>query len=101
LGADDRPERGVRFRLDRERDDGATAHYGVVIATPEQEWTGAAVLTDAGAVTLAIDAPAELVAAAEMFAKLTARGAAQRRTDGLVAWPARVLRWREPKSSDR
>jgi hypothetical protein len=93
----DRPERGVRFRFDRERDEGDAAHYGVTIALPEREWGGVAILTDAGVVNLQIDAPDDLRAMAEMFAKLVARGAAQRRTDGLVVWPARIIRWREPK----
>lgn len=95
---DDRPARGARFRLDRTADHGARAEYAVTIALPDRAWSGTAELADDGAVRVAVaDAPADLVATAEMFAKLTARGAAQRRTDGLVAWPARVIRWREPK----
>jgi hypothetical protein len=39
-------------------------------------------------------APGDLDETLATFAKLTARGAAKRRDDGLPPWPARVLRWR-------
>jgi hypothetical protein len=85
---------GARFELVLDHADGAKATYRAAIHTPEHTYEGRAVLGDDGAVTLSIDAPAELAGKLEMFAKLTARGASKRRDDGLAAWPARVLRWR-------
>jgi hypothetical protein len=73
---------------------GARASYRAAIYTPDASYEGRATLDDSGAVTLELAAPAELAGKLEMFAKLTARGAAKRREDGLPAWPARVLRWR-------
>jgi len=65
------------------------------IYTPDAAYTSAATLADDGSVDLApTGAPAALDEMLAMFAKLTARGAAKRRDDGLPPWPARVLRWR-------
>jgi hypothetical protein len=90
-----RPASGARFLLERERDDGATAVYRAAIYLPDATFSARATLSDAGDVTLEpTGAGDELDAALAMFAKLTARGAAKRREDGLVAWPPRVLRWR-------
>ena len=93
-----RPSSGARFQLVLES---ATAHaavYRCTIATPDAELATTATLSDDGSVDVAAcAAPAELVAALAMFAKLTARGAAQRRTEGRVAWPPRVQRWRASK----
>ena len=72
------------------------AAYRLAIFTPDAEFSTTATLFDDGRVELAAPtgAPAELEAMLAMFAKLTARGAAKRREDGLIAWPARILRWR-------
>jgi hypothetical protein len=99
IGRDLTPREGARYLLEREGagDAGPTAHYRLAIFTPTARFDGAATLDDHGEVTVVVaDADAELVAAATMFARLTARGAAKRREDGLPAWPARVLRWRGP-----
>ena len=73
-----------------------TATYRLAIYTPDAEFSTTATLSDDGRVELAAPtgAPAELEAMLAMFGKLTARGAAKRRDDGLIAWPARILRWR-------
>ncbi len=91
-----RPTAGARYLLERtSADAGAQATYRVAIITPDAELTSTATLFDDGTVELApTGAPAELEARLAMFAKLTARGAAKRREDGLPPWPARVLRWR-------
>lgn len=89
------PTSGARFLLERTRDDGARATYRAAIYTPEATYASTAVLADDGAVELLpTGAPGDLDDALAMFAKLTARGAAKRREDGLPAWPSRVLRWR-------
>ncbi len=88
------PEAGARFLLELDSAaDAASAAYRVAIYTPADVYEGTATLDEEGGVELAIDAPAALVERLEMFAKLTARGAAKRREDGLPPWPARVLRW--------
>jgi hypothetical protein len=93
--SDLRPTSGARFLLERERDDGTRAVYRAAVFTPDANYESRATLVDDGSVELApTGAGDELDAALAMFAKLTARGAAKRRDDGLVAWPARVLRWR-------
>lgn len=90
------PSVGARFLLERTADAGARATYRAAIYTPDAVFTATATLTDDGAVTFDAPpgAPGDLDATLAMFAKLTARGAAKRRTDGLPPWPARVLRWR-------
>jgi hypothetical protein len=97
-----KPTAGARFLLERDGDPGeaARASYRATIFTPTTEHAGRVQLGDDGSVELAATgAPAELDAALAMFAKLTARGAAKRREDGLPAWPARVLRWRPDKTT--
>jgi len=92
-----RPTAGARFLLERDgaASDAPRARYRVAIYTPDAEHASTATLADDGSVELApTGAAAELDAALAMFAKLTARGAAKRRDDGLPTWPARVLRWR-------
>lgn len=89
------PTAGARFLLERIGDDGARATYRASVYTPDALYTASAVLAEDGGVELApTGAPAELDEALAMFAKLTARGAAKRRADGLPPWPPRVLRWR-------
>lgn len=95
MSRDLHPTEGARLLLERHRDDGARATYKVAIYTPTETFEAMAVLADDGGVDLQpTGAPDELHAALEMLGKLTARAAAKRRTDGLGAWPARVLRWR-------
>jgi hypothetical protein len=89
------PASGARFLLERTGEDGARATYRATIYTPGAAYTATAVLADDGAVELPpTGAPGDLDATLATFAKLTARGAAKRREDGLPPWPARVLRWR-------
>jgi hypothetical protein len=90
------PREGARFLFELQRDEGARARYRVAVYTPSTVHEGAATLGDDGSVALELAAPEELVTAAQMFAKLTARAAAKKREDGLPPWPARVLRWRGP-----
>ena len=94
MSRDLHPTEGARLLLERTRDDGASAQYRAAVYTPDAEFAATAVLSDDGATVEPTGAPAELHAALEMLAKLTARGVAKRREDGLPAWPARVLRWR-------
>jgi hypothetical protein len=92
-----RPTAGARFVLERdgEATDAPRVRYRVAIYTPDAEHASSAMLADDGSVELTpTGADAELDAALAMFAKLTARGAAKRREDGLPTWPARVMRWR-------
>jgi hypothetical protein len=89
------PTEGARLLLLRDRDLGATASYRAAIYTPSETFEAVALLGEDGAVELgATGATGELHAALEMLARLTARGAAKRREDGLETWPVRVLRWR-------
>ena len=71
--------------------------YRAAIYTPTATYEGTASLREDGSAEVVIaGAPDELVDALRMLAKLTARGAGARRTDGMPVWPARVLRWRGP-----
>jgi hypothetical protein len=89
------PTSGARFLLERMREDGARATYRASIYTPGARYTSTAILAEDGTVELVPPgAPGELDDMLVAFAKLTARGAAKRRGDGLPPWPARVLRWR-------
>ena len=91
------PTEGARLLLEREREDGERAEYRAAIFTPEATYEGHARVADDGSAEVEIvGAPAELVEALHMIAKLTARAAAKKRAEGLPAWPARVLRWRGP-----
>ena len=92
-----KPTAGARFLLEREQDLGARAVYRVAIDTPDARYEGRATLGEDGSVEVsALGAPGELESTLAMLAKLTARGAAKKREDGLVPWPQRVLRWRGP-----
>ena len=92
---DHRPTSGARFLLERVSEDGDRAAYRASIFTPDASYTATAQLADDGTVELLpTGAPPELEELLGTFAKLTARGAAKRRADGLPPWPARVLRWR-------
>jgi len=89
------PASGARFLLERTADHGARAAYRASILTPGATYASTAVLADDGTVELApTGAPGDLDDTLATFARLTARGAAKRREDGLPPWPARVLRWR-------
>jgi hypothetical protein len=96
VGRELTPAEGARFLLELDGAGGATARYRLAIFTPTARHDGHATLGDDGTVEIVVDAPAELIATATMFARLTARGAAKRRDDGMPAWPGRVLRWRGP-----
>jgi hypothetical protein len=90
------PTQGARFSFERASEDAAGARYTVAIYTPDATFAGTASLGYDGSVALELEAPAEISAATESFAKLVARAAQKQRDDGLPPWPARVLRWRGP-----
>ncbi len=91
----ERPTTGARFLLELERVDGTRATYKATIFTPDADYTSTAVLDEDGSVELA-PTGSTLDDTLVMLAKLTARGAAKRREDGLPPWPQRLLRWRGP-----
>ncbi len=92
------PTEGARFLLERsagEPDDGATAVYAATIYTPDRAFSVTARLGEDGRIDLpSMGAPADLEERMHTIAKLLARDAPKRRDDGLVVWPARILRWR-------
>ncbi|MDQ3364321.1 MAG: hypothetical protein M3680_02680 [Myxococcota bacterium] len=97
MSRDLHPVEGARFLLERLEDRGAQATYRAAIFTPAAEFSTTATLAEDGTVEVPpTGAPAELDEMLVMLARLTARGAAKRRTDELPAWPARLLRWRGP-----
>jgi hypothetical protein len=92
------PSEGARFLLERtSADDGATATYKASIYTPDAVVSTTASLTDDGTASLAAPtgAAADLDDRLLNIAKLVARDAPKRRDDGLVVWPARIMRWRK------
>lgn len=96
MSRDLHPSEGARFLLERASDDGARATYRASIYTPDAVFTATGVLVEDGTVELAATgAPAELDERLAIIARLVARDAARRRADGLVVWPARILRWRK------
>lgn len=90
------PSEGARFLLERVSEDGGRATYKASIYTPSSVYTVTAELTDDGtAVVPPSGAPDDLDDRMQIVAKLVARDATKRREDGLVVWPARILRWRK------
>jgi hypothetical protein len=73
------------------------ATYRAAIYTPEGEFATTATLAEDGTVILdgATGAPGDLDDRLKNIAKLVARDAPKRRDDGLVVWPARIMRWRK------
>ncbi len=90
------PTEGARFLLERQSEADRHATYRATIYAPDATYVGEMILDEDSSVTVAIEAPAELVAMLSMFGKLTARSAAGQRAKGIPPWPARVLRWRGP-----
>lgn len=95
------PSAGARYLLVRrsqEEEGGLScARYDAEIATAAVSYRAELLLREDGSFELAPvgePAPEELQKALGMFAKLTARGAPARRTEGVPVWPARVTRWR-------
>jgi hypothetical protein len=95
------PSAGARYVLERhatgEKDGLAYADYTAEIATPTVTYRAALTLREDGTFDLAPlgePAPEALHKTLAMFAKLTARSAPARRTEGVPVWPARVTRWR-------
>lgn len=91
------PTEGARFLLERASEDGARATYRASIYTPDAVFATTASLADDGTVTMTgpANAPGDLDDRLAIIAKLVARDAPKRREDGLVVWPARILRWRK------
>lgn len=90
------PTEGARFLLERTDEQGPRATYRASIYTPEAVFTAAATLDEDGTAELgSTGAPGDLDERLRTIAKLLARDATKRRDDGLVVWPARILRWRK------
>ena len=90
------PTEGARFLLQRQSEDGGRATYQAAVYTPDAVFTSTARLADDGTVELPpTGAPGDLDDRLLVIAKLVARDAPKRRDDGLVVWPARILRWRK------
>ena len=93
------PTEGARFLLERAAlsDDGVRATYKVSIYTPAAVFSSTAALAEDGTATLAgpTSAPGDLDDRLTNLAKLVARDAPRRRDEGLVVWPARIMRWRK------
>lgn len=92
------PSEGARFLFERtSSDDGASATYKASIYTPDAVVSTTASLADDGAASLAAPtgAAGDLDDRLLNIAKLVARDAPKRREDGLVVWPARIMRWRK------
>ena len=91
------PTEGARFLLERTTDHGASATYKASIYTPAAVFSTTAQLAEDGTATLAAPtaAPGDLDDRLANLAKLLARDAPRRREDGLVVWPARIMRWRK------
>ena len=101
MSRDLRPSEGARYLLERTSGDmvGARATYRGVIFLPEGEHAYAVELIDDGSATLVADgaaATAELEEGLGNLARSMARAATRRRTEGLLPWPDRMLRWRGP-----
>jgi hypothetical protein len=91
------PTVGARFLLEREAVAGTRATYRASIYAPDATYATTATLDEDGTIEVAPSgAPDALHDMLTMLARLTARGAAKRREDGLAVWPARLLRWRGP-----
>ena len=92
------PSEGARFLLERtSADDGASATYKASIYTPDAVVSTTANLAADGTASLAAPtgAASDLDDRLLNIAKLVARDAPKRREDGLVVWPARIMRWRK------
>lgn len=106
-GSSAAPSAGARYLLVRRSQEAqggqACARYDATVTTAEAIYRAELLLREDGSFEMtpvldaAADAPAlpePLAKALGMFAKLTARGAPSRRTEGVPLWPARVTRWR-------
>ncbi|MBK9072256.1 MAG: hypothetical protein IPL79_14845 [Myxococcales bacterium] len=106
-----RPQAGARFVLLRGASDADRADYAAAIISPDAAWhfrvelaAGTAqppVITadtdDVETVRAHASPPASSdVDMLTMVARLTARAAPTRATDGLTPWPPRIVRWRGP-----
>jgi hypothetical protein len=91
------PTEGARFLLERATDDGERATYKASIYTPDAVFSTTASLAEDGTAALnaPANAPGDLDERLTNIAKLVARDAPKRRDDGLVVWPARIMRWRK------
>ena len=90
------PTEGARFLLERTDDLGTSATYRASVYTPDAVFIATATLAEDGTATVApTGAPGDLDGRLATIAKLLARDAPKRREDGLVVWPARIMRWRK------
>jgi hypothetical protein len=93
------PAHGARFVLELSSASDGVAVYAAAVITPSARHDYRAELSESGDVSLtAVSDPAsrDHEGMLAMIARLVARGAAGRRTDGLQPWPARITRWRGP-----
>jgi hypothetical protein len=90
------PTDGARYLLERDGPgDASTARYRAAIYTRDAAFTTMATLGEDGTVEIAASgAPDELHARLVTIARLLARDAARLRSEGMPAWPQRILRWR-------
>ena len=101
--ADLRPQAGARFVLLRGVCDAERASYAAAIITSDKAWHFRLELVAGTAQPpLVIAEENTLLPEASdldmltMIARLTARAAPTRATDGLTPWPPRIVRWRGP-----
>jgi hypothetical protein len=72
------------------------ASYRASIYTPDADFVTTATLAEDGSVIVGVTgAPGDLDERLKNIAKVVARDAPKRRDDGLVVWPARIMRWRK------
>jgi hypothetical protein len=101
MSEDMTPTEGARFLLERREVamDDAQAAYSCSIFTPETR-TDYDLLLDLSGNVMVVrgtgSGDPDLEETLLTIAKLLARSAAKKRTDGLPPWPPRVLRWRGP-----
>lgn len=93
------PSEGIRLLLERSavEPDDAAARYRAAIYTPDAVHDYTARLDLEGGVELTATgtpAPKALEDKLRVHARTVARAAAQKRKEGLPAWPHRILRWR-------
>jgi hypothetical protein len=94
------PRDGARFLFELGQSDDERATYDAAIYTPDARFDYVAEVDNGGAHQVRATgepAAADLEKKLLTMARLIARDASKRTSDGLPPWPRRVLRWRGPK----